>query len=217
MSIEKYFKFSPNFSHFPNIPWDMDPQHLERIEREVQETDKNHRSIEAIGRTGVEYSLISSSSPSWNLREYFHAVFNPNEGLKVLYSKDLGRVAVKIAKDTKKRNEDDYQKSPLRSAIREIPIDRRTLVELREELGVKVTSRSVDNGVPSLVSCQSLDSDFSGWYGLRRRAFQHQANHIVGYQKRLGLNLNFQWTYSPSKTFPQIVVIHSGYPVLVEK
>jgi len=212
MGLEEYVCFKESISRCPNVPWNIEPEHLEAIDKKVKELEEQQKeklwywSPSIIRRSEERYFVLLEKSKSdyyGRATQYDLAFFHEASFIDVVPLASLACNPVRLKKKMYSENKKEYEDSPymqkLRWSYREIPIDKRSIKEL-QETGVSITALKTDgHGIPTIYSGHS-EAD------LRSEAFLRGGNHIVGYYQMLSLNENF----------PFIHVRHMGYPVLIK-
>ena len=212
MGLEEYVCFKESISRCPNVPWNIEPEHLEAIDKKVKELEEQQKeklwywSPSIIRRSEERYFVLLEKSKSdyyGRATQYDLAFFHEASFIDVVPLASLACNSVRLKKEICSENKKEYEDSPYMHKLnwncREIPIDRRSIKEL-QETGASITPLTKDHmGIPVLYSERSEEY-------LRSRAFCSGANAIVGYKR----------TFCFDNEFPFIHPTHGGYPVIIK-
>lgn len=221
MGLEDFRCFADSIRRCPDVPWDIDREHLEAIDSKIDELKKEQReqkkphyirySIPVIRRSKKKYLVlvegITVGRYERQVYDYDLALFHEAEFVDVLSLSSLACNAHRLKKEIISENKKEFENSPYMEKLNsgryswnrsEIPTDKRSIKEL-EEVGVSVVALTRnDYGIPN--RCFGHSEAY-----LRSQAFLMDANYIVGYHRTIHFD----------KDFPFIHIAHGGYPVII--
>lgn len=195
------------------VPWDMEERHLDSIKDAVEKQVGPFSYIAAIEKRDSESLVVVEYNR--HLRALGYYTTEDRFIMVCDISKEDGET---IAEEIKQKNAatfaDVYRSSRVSKVINEIPLDRRSIVEI-EETGAIISPCNIRDGIPCSYSFKTEER-------LQIAAFLAGANHVVGYRQQWRFAEKYKFDIGAKKYYvPKskrsffIAKVHSGYPIVV--